>query len=519
MAAVTVTETAVMKIGSKLKEKRIMRKELFLSVALLGAVATLVSCQKTQNEISEVYSLSVEASKAAVTDSQTKALVLDGSAIIAVWSTSENVYVKKGESWATGSLQPQAVGTSSTLKGTLSGVTLAENDAITLQFPKSGDITYSGQQGTLEDIAANFDWATANATIASVEEGKITVSDAVTFTNQQAIVKFTLKNGEAALSVTKLVVKVGATEYEVSPASATGVIYVAIPGCSGKSLTLTAIGSDSKTYRYDKAGVTFENGKYYTRTVKMSGDALPGLFSVSASQKVKFAKGNLQATYDGTDWTWKFAENQWGYIGNAAGNTKVTATSPFISEHATVDLFGWVGASSTWTGAAMYGITSSNSTKKTDGYGNVDTEAMKHDWGELMGAGVWRTLNKDEWDYLFNTRTVNGGTGSGKTYTNGKTVNGVYGLVLYPDDYTGSEYTGSDWSTFETAGCVFLPAAGSRGIATVNYAGGTGFYWSSTPVRYNADSAYRLTFKNNSGPVVSNNTRLYGLSVRLVQNQ
>lgn len=495
-----------------------MKKELILSVALLGVVVVLVSCQKTQNDIPEAYSFSVEASKAAVTDPQTKALALDGSAITATWATTENVYVKKGESWATGSLQPQAAGASATLKGTLSGVTFAANDNITLQFPKSGDITYSGQVGTLEDIAANFDWATANATIASVDEGKITVSDAVTFSNQQAIVKFTLKNGEANLNATKLVVKVGAAEYEVNPASATNVIYVALPGCSGASLTLTATGNNSKTYSYYRAGVYFNNAIYYTRTVKMTGDALPGLFSVSASQKVKFAKGNLQAAYNGSKWTWKFANSQWSCIGNAAGNTKVKDTTPFISENATVDLFGWVGASSTWYRVNQYGITSSSASSHADGYGYVVNETMKRDWGELMGAG-WRTLSKDEWTYLFNTRTVNGGTGEGKSYTKGQSVNGKLGIVLYPDDYTGSEYTGSAWSTFEAAGCVFLPAAGSRHGASVSDVGIYGYYWSSTSDAPFNNLACNLSFDGSSVNPASNYSRSSGCSVRLVQNQ
>lgn len=41
--------------------------------------------------------------------------------------------------------------------------------------------------------------------------------------------------------------------------------------------------------------------------------ALAGRFSVSDTKKVWFSKGNLQATYNGTAWTWAFATNQWPY--------------------------------------------------------------------------------------------------------------------------------------------------------------------------------------------------------------
>jgi hypothetical protein len=43
---------------------------------------------------------------------------------------------------------------------------------------------------------------------------------------------------------------------------------------------------------------------------------LNGLFTINASgDKVQFSQGNLQATYDGSAWSWAFAENQWDYIG------------------------------------------------------------------------------------------------------------------------------------------------------------------------------------------------------------
>ena len=192
-----------------------MRKELIMSVALLGAVAATLSCQKEQDVTPKTYSLSIEATKG-TNDDAVKALALSGSTLNATWATTENVYVKKGDTWATGSLQLQAAAATATLKGDLSGVTFSAGDNITLQFPKSGDITYAGQVGTLADIAANFDWATASANVASVVDGKITVAGDVTFQNQQAIVKFTLKNkdDDSALSVTQLVVKVGSTSFD-----------------------------------------------------------------------------------------------------------------------------------------------------------------------------------------------------------------------------------------------------------------------------------------------------------------
>ena len=267
--------------------------------------------------------------------------------------------------------------------------------------------------------------------------------------------------------------------------------------------------------------------------------ALAGVFSVSATDQVQFSQGNLQATYDGTNWTWSFAANQWDYIGNAAGNTKVTATSPFISENATVDLFGWVGASSTWTGAAQYGINSSAATNATNGYGNVATENLKADWGTTMGTG-WRTLTKDEWTYLFSTRTSGGtvfGTASARYAHAEINTDGTptKGIILFPDGVDiaasevttagtvniasswGTKCTSAQWTALADKGCVFLPAACYRGGTSVNGIGTMGFYRSSSPYP-DVASAYCVCFYSSYLKPDDFYIRSYGFSVRLVRD-
>ncbi len=116
-----------------------------------------------------------------------------------------------------------------------------------------------------------------------------------------------------------------------------------------------------------------------------------------------------------------------------------------------------------------------------------------------MGTG-WRTLSNDEWGYVVNTRSGSTiGTTANARFAKAK-VNDVMGLILFPDTYThpdgvtaptgvnatdntgwnGNSYTVADWTKMETAGCVFLPAAGSRDGNSVSYAGTTGTYWWST---------------------------------------
>ena len=266
--------------------------------------------------------------------------------------------------------------------------------------------------------------------------------------------------------------------------------------------------------------------------------AISGKFSVSDGKQVYFSKGNLQATYNGSNWSWAFAEHQWDYIGNAAGNTKVTESSPYISENATVDLFGWVGAACAWTGAAQYGI---SNVKQAAQYGYVEGEALKSDWGTLAitnGGNTanfgWRTLtagdDSGEWEYLFKTRT----TPSGVRYAHA-TVNSVPGLVLLPDDWStdyyslnkvndanGTAYTdnvisSSDWtSKLEAHGAVFLPAGGNRNAAEVSDAGVGGTYWSSTSSTTVSALGFRFA-STKFGGGTQGFTRNRGLSVRLVR--
>ena len=230
----------------------------------------------------------------------TRALTLDDKTLNATWATTENVYVQKAGTWADGSLQPQADGATATLKGTLSGIEINADDVLTLQFPRSGALDYTGQVGTLADIAEKYDYATASVTVSGVSAtGNIIPTEATTtFTNQQAIVKFTLidkADGTTHISATELVVSDGTTDYTVTPASATDVLYVAIPGFSGQTVTLTAtVGGD--TYTYEKSGVTFQNGKYYEITVKMAKAVTYKLLSAATTAdygKVVCAAGHL----------------------------------------------------------------------------------------------------------------------------------------------------------------------------------------------------------------------------------
>ena len=256
-------------------------------------------------------------------------------------------------------------------------------------------------------------------------------------------------------------------------------------------------------------------GKIYNIT--RCAPVINGKFSVSDTKQVYFSKGNLQATTTdfGANWTWAFAAHQWDYVGNDAANTSMkTDGTGTVTANGTVDLFGWVGATSSLTTAAQWGISAS---KTSADYGTVNGEALKSDWGNVPGIGSgWYTLTQAEWNYLFNTRTVNGGTGNGHSYTIGKKVNSKNGVVIYPDNYTGAAYAGSDWNNFEAAGCVFLPAGGNRNGTLITSVGLGGYYWTSTSSEGSAYYVYYTMSTMNTS--TSTDYRYNGCSVRLVRD-
>ena len=264
--------------------------------------------------------------------------------------------------------------------------------------------------------------------------------------------------------------------------------------------------------------------------------ALPGLFSVSATQQVHFSQGNLQ--YQASTGTWRFAEHQYDCVGSANSNISSTYSG-------WIDLFGW--GTSGWNSGAYCYQPWSTSIAYSDycpggSYTNGLTGAYAEaDWAwhnAISNGGnaahQWRTLTQSEWTYLLSSRTnalSKRGTGS---------INGVGGLIILPDswtlpsgcpqfnsgfassygDWTRNSYTVAQWAQMEAAGAVFLPAAGIRygtNVYDVGYYGDCGEYWSSTPYPYDRFSAYAMGFSSNNLVATSPENRYGGFSVRPVR--
>lgn len=278
-----------------------------------------------------------------------------------------------------------------------------------------------------------------------------------------------------------------------------------------------------------------------SRTAAPEG-AINGLFTVNGEGKqVWFSQGNLQ--YKHHTRTWRFAKNQFDYIGEDNLN-EYNVTE--LKDHSNwVDLFAW-GASERDHGAVnwhAWDIVLDNlevtKTSLYNAYGIDSCNLYDHDgqadWGynAISNGGdeerLWRTLSIEEWLYLFDERV----TPSGIRYAKA-CVEGINGLLLLPDDWDSTlyrlkEYNNDEacflennivqpaWSRkLESNGVVFLPTAGIRNYYDTDLYGEYGMYWSSSC----CDSlfAYGLYFCNTFFYRPYATPKACGRSVRLVRN-
>ena len=233
-----------------------------------------------------------------------------------------------------------------------------------------------------------------------------------------------------------------------------------------------------------------------------------GIFSVADGKYITFSQGNLQ--YFPAANLWKFAENQYEYLGNA--NKYISPTF-----RNWVDLFDW----------------------------STDNAGTFMDWGTntICGdtAGTWRTLSKQEWKYLLHDR-INANRHIGYA-----TINSINGLVILPDNWQAinsikfkslkdagwtwnsstnsythpssniyfNSYTLDEWKLLEDRGAVFLPTAGFI-KDTLQEVGKIARYWSSSP--HPSIKAYYMSFGGTAIHSQSAYNRDDAHSVRLVHD-
>lgn len=280
-----------------------------------------------------------------------------------------------------------------------------------------------------------------------------------------------------------------------------------------KMLSIWSNGEMIFQTRYDSIdSITFAVSKPLPVVVENMEDKmfeekkLSGLFSVSPTKKVRFSSGNLQ--YQASTDTWRFALNQYDIVGDSVyGNVYIEGIK-CDNNRASATYDGWIDEFAKWTSG--FDNTSEDSLAirfhpwdrdtsavyvnhergyRNYGYGpsigdkNLGQETedsiyylrgkyANYDWGVYNPisnggnkAGLWRTLGFNEWFYLIHER---------KNDIRGyAVVDGIKGLVLFPDDWADSQdlpafviradtctentFNIEEWIRLENAGAVFLP--------------------------------------------------------------
>ena len=394
---------------------------------------------------------------------------------------------------------------------------------------------------------------------------------------------FTVNNNSASPTISegstgtkKLVVKFTGGSLDIS---STKTVYVFLPPLNGKNLSIKIYGGYGLVPYVEvkkSDNIHLLRNTIYNCTV--SNITFDKVFTVANNngtlRKVIFSPGNLQwSSSNGTTTatthtvagggtkagTWRFAANQWNYVGanydgtvygnvyGVNGNTSTRCDNNNIASayKGWIDLYGWATSG---VGLGPWSTSTGNSAYGGNGNNNLTGDYKNYDWGVYNAIynprtgltdppGTWRTLTESEWNYLLFSR-------GGQRYAKA-TVNGVKGLIIMPDGWSTSTYTlnnrntansnfssntitAAQWTTLENSGCVFIPACGYRykrssdTYVTRVVPGTTVYIWTATKVDANCARHLRCEdghLEFNSGSTNAGMGRAEGFAVRLAKTK
>ena len=263
--------------------------------------------EKPVNPTEQVYTMTIQASKTTGDDVQTRGLYWNNPStydeIKVNWHKGEEVRVVQDGKMVGTLTSTASEDGSTTLSGTLTGVTQDADLQFFLHADENCKMDYTGQHGGVVkqgdndgNIEYNYDFAEATLTKRSfrldTETGTITNMDnsVLNFTSNQAIVRFELVNsdGSADVYAQKLVISdantgkivqsfdgltgektYGPLTYSPYAVSQSCIFTMALNVGADATIVLDAIDNEGKVYAHTQSHVTFTPGKYYKVKVKM----------------------------------------------------------------------------------------------------------------------------------------------------------------------------------------------------------------------------------------------------------
>lgn len=445
-------------------------------------VMCAVSCQKSEvnmpdSELSDNY-ITCD-----ISDVETKTH-LDEQKYV-VWDTDDEILVKGSN----GTAKYKLVKGAGTMRGTfqkVSGVDLT-GSSFEAYSPASAydgtNLVWPETQQYLSDGVVSGAPMKAEAT---------SLKEVLHFKNIGGLVRLTLKTQEGTKNVSFIKIKTEEKDVVLNcPSSGVTVgtsgtdFYLALPAKTSYSkFVIEATATDGGAcQRIATQAITV--GRSQITTLNFTVKKWLYLVSVSPTDKVIFAPGNLYCYIDLNIPTIGFAfeksqtdyRQRTGYNGDSAVINGVKTTTPAN----TSGLFQWAGNGSTATQDETTKFTHGAFSELNIDLGElVGNDSDSVNFGDNYGDGkTWRSLTKDEWNYMVNVREIGGATGYGNTcvwYTFGYTQ----GLLIFPDGYTGQKTGFSDIP--ENA--IFLPDAGYGMPNKTIPNGQRGCYWTSTASSY-----------------------------------
>ena len=453
-------------------------KKIFSFMMLAAAVAACTlpeDLTPDQPETPKTYTMTIKAAKGV----DTKALYFgDGGKLNAKWADGEKVAVKEGDT-ELGTLTAYPDPTdpaNATLKGSLQKAPSASGVELTLEFNSGSG--YSDQNGTLSYIESHTDYAIATTKITIDNENQTITGTPAAFENQNAIVKFTLKDkGQSSTVLTPTTFRVSAMysgieltyfEFTIDPSaySSENALYFALPSWAilkekaketfaseyitidqaleSSNLKVTATVSDD-TYEYQRTdtGYPFEAGKYYDITVNMTKQYRT-MDKATANDigKVVGADGKIYINADEASTARTTAEAMIAYVGKVDG----------VCDH----------------GLAIelkdYSTSDVSATYTNFDYSTADNYASGK--STITEGSTWRLPTVADWQYML----------AGNT--------------------SATEF--SDISGFQT----LLSAVGNNALADDTY------YWTSTPVD---SEKHKIIYQDNHAASIqeSSNTQYW----------